>query len=245
MSANLDSNGIELTLIADAAGSTYNAARVMAKLRCVTKPFSIDTDSCDGRIGREVMCSLKLLPERRREFWTPNNYVSHVVDVLKLNHAESKALKTMINTNKVLQNNHSRASIATKPEAFNAVKWVIETQGGWGAHEMRMKRKEENETKTHFRSQKKWLEQAVERTRGMADDDAREAEELTRELTDLQRQFSEKSADLEAKRSHLGSALRVQERKEAATKAESELDTHICEEKQRVKWKPNKRMKCA
>jgi len=243
MSANLDSNGIELTLIADAAGSTYNAARVMAKLRCVTKPFSIDTDSCDGRIGREVMCSLKRLPERC--YWSPNNYVSHVVDVLKLNHAESKALKTMIKTNQVLQNNHGRASIATKSEAFNAVKWVIETQGGWGAHEMRMKRKEENETKSHFRSQKKWLEQAVERTRGMADDDAREAEELTRELTDLQRQFSEKSADLEAKRAHLGSALRVQERKEAATKAESELDTHICEEKKRVKYKPNKRMKCA
>ena len=238
MSANLDSNGIELTLIADAAGSTYNAARVMAKLRCVTKPFSIDTDSCDGRIGREVMCSLKRLPElfEGRSYWSPKyNYVSHVVDVLKLNHAESKALKTMIKTNQVLQNNHGRASIATKSEAFNAVKWVIETQGGWGAHEMRMKRKEENETKSHFRSQKKWLEQAVERTRGMADDDAREAEELTRELTDLQRQFSEKSADLEAKRAHLGSALRVQERKEAAKKAESELDTHICEEKKRVK----------
>ena len=101
------------------------------------------------------------------------------------------------------------------------------------------------ETKFSFRLETKRLEHALERKRCMEEDDAKEAEELTRELTDLQRQFSEKSADLEAKRSHLGSALRVQERKEAATKAESELDTHICEEKQRVKWKPNKRMKCA
>jgi len=190
MSANLDSERIELTAIAYTTGSAYNAARLMAKLRCVTKPFNIDTNSCDGRIGREVMCSLKWLPEH---YGMRQDYFSRVVNVLGLNRPESKALKTMLTANQILQNNHGRACITTKSEAFHAAKWVIETQGGWSAHEMRMKRKEENETKSRFRNTKKWLEQALERTRGMAEDDAREAEELTRELTDLQQRVKWKS----------------------------------------------------
>ena len=234
MPVSLDTQGIELDLITGATGSPFEAAKMCGVLRCVASSFNTDAVSSDERIGRNVICKMKLcwLNTSQRHYG-----INGLFNALHLNRPECATIKTLLfnwygsggrKFNWKFNQRYPNASIIDTSAAFRATKWFIENHGGWSAYEMRIERQKESAAKKKYLAKKRSLQSDVLGAKIMKKNDASKADS-EREMVEFHTKILAELHD------------KLEYHKRTVEKAGEEIDALDRAEKQRVKWKSPKR----
>ena len=181
-----------LLSITKAAGPAFDGARVLGKLRRVSRSFGLANVTSDERIGREILQKLRFMTTRGE--YRPT-MLSHT---LHLNRTENTEFKEMCKHAPRLFI-FAGDPLLSASAAFDVVKRFLAAKGGWSGQDMRTNRKMELDAKRIYNTQRVRLqsrisssgyqkehavEQAQEHRRKAAEHDERAsvATELTKQL---------------------------------------------------------------
>ena len=166
MTTSLSSLHDEIETIAKVgAGTDFEYARVLGKLRGASRSLVSFGVTSEERIGREFLA--------RDSFWRGCKYkLKTLRDKLHLNRQESRELIHPFGFG------NSKLSAS---EAFDVVKQFLEKNGGWSGHDMRINRQAEQTAKSSYNYKRKNLQSRISASEYQEDHSVQEATRSRRE----------------------------------------------------------------